>query len=105
MKKILYLLIVFTVNLSFVQDYSDVIKTYLQQNRSQYSLQQQDISDISVVSQAFSKSMQSYNVYAEQRHQGIKLFNSTSPFLVKDGAVVSANNYIKRGRKAFFVLS
>lgn len=90
MKKILYLLIVFTVNLSFAQDYSGLIKTYLQQNRSQYSLQQQDISDISVVSQSFSKSMQSYNVYVEQRYQGIKLFNSTSPFLIKDGTVASA---------------
>lgn len=90
MKKILYLLIVFTVNLSFAQDYSGLIKTYLQQNRSQYSLQQQDISDISVVSQSFSKSMQASNVYVEQRYQGIKLFNSTSPFLIKDGTVASA---------------
>lgn len=90
MKKILYFFIVFTVNLSFAQDYSGVIKTYLQQNRSLYSLQQQDISDISVVSQSFSKSMEGYTIYVEQRHQGIKLFNSTSPFVVKDGAVVSA---------------
>ncbi|MDC8002058.1 T9SS-dependent M36 family metallopeptidase [Aequorivita todarodis] len=90
MKKILYLFIIFTANLSFAQDYSGVIKTYLEQNRSAYSLQQQDISDISVVSQSFSTSMQAYTVYVEQRYQGIKLFNSTSPFLVKDGAVVSA---------------
>lgn len=90
MKKILYFFIVFTVNLSFAQDYSGVIKTYLQQNRSLYSLQQQDISDISVVSQSFSKSMEAYTIYVEQRHQGITLFNSTSPFVVKDGAVVSA---------------
>jgi len=90
MKKIIYLFIIFTVNLSFAQDFSGVIKNYLQQNRTQYSLQQQDISDISVVSQSFSKSMQAYNVYVEQHYQGIKLFNSTSPFLLKDGAVVSA---------------
>ncbi len=90
MKKILYLFIVFTVNLSFAQDYTGVIKTYLQQNRSLYSLQQQDISDISIVSQSFSKSMEAYTIYVEQRHQGITLFNSTSPFIVKDGAVVSA---------------
>lgn len=90
MKKILYLIIIFAVNLSFAQDYSSVIKTYLQQNRTQFSLQQQDVSDISVVSQSFSKSLQAYNVYVQQRHQGIKLFNSNSPFLIKDGAVLSA---------------
>lgn len=90
MKKVLYLIIIFAVNLSFAQDYSGVIKTYLQQNRTQYSLQQQDVSDISVVSQSFSKSLQAYNVYVQQQHQGIKLFNSNSPFVIKDGAVVSA---------------
>ncbi|QQX77806.1 MULTISPECIES: T9SS-dependent M36 family metallopeptidase [Aequorivita] len=90
MKKILYLIIILAVNLSFGQDYSNVVKTYLQQNRTQYSLQQQDVSDISVASQSFSKSMQAYNVYVQQQHQGIKLYNSNSPFLIKDGVVVSA---------------
>ncbi len=91
MKKVLYLLIIFAVNVSFAQDYSSVVKSYLQQNRSQYSLQQQDISDITIASQTFSKSMKVQNVYVEQRYQGIKLFNSVSPFVIKDGAVVSAN--------------
>lgn len=90
MKKVLYLIIFFAVNISFAQDYSNLVKTYLQQNRSQYSLQQQDISGISIASQSYSKSLKAYNVYVEQRHQGIKLFNSTSPFVIKDGAVFSA---------------
>lgn len=90
MKKVLYLIIFFAVNTSFAQDYSNLIKTYLQQNRSQYSLQQQDISDISIASQSYSKNLEAYTVYVEQRHNGIKLFNSTSPFVVKDGAVFSA---------------
>ncbi len=90
MKKVLYLIIFFAVNISFAQDYSNLVKTYLQQNRSQYSLQQQDISDISIASQSYSKSLKAYNVYVEQRHQGIKLFNSVSPFTIKDGAVYSA---------------
>ncbi len=90
MKKVLYLIIFFAVNISFAQDYSNLIKTYLQQNRSQYSLQQQDISDISIASQSYSKSLKVYNVYVEQKHQGIKLFNSTSPFVIKDGTVYSA---------------
>ena len=90
MKKIIYLLLLFAVNSSFAQDYSNEIKTYLQQNRALYSLQPQDISDISIVSQSYSKSLEAYNVYVEQRYQGIKLFNSTSPFVVKNGAVVHA---------------
>lgn len=91
MKKVLYLLIVFAVNVSFAQDYGTMIKSYLQQSRTQHSLQPQDIADVTVVSQSFSKSMQVHNVYAEQRYQGIGIYNSTSPFVIKDGAVYSAN--------------
>src|SRR5690606_35606348 len=50
----------------------------------------QDVADISVASQSFSKSLRGHNVYVEQRYQGIKVFNSTSPFLIKDGVVASA---------------
>ncbi len=90
MKKVLYLIIIFTVNISFAQDYSNVVKSYLQQNRSQYSLEQQDISDVSITSQSFSKSLKASTVYVEQRHHGIKVFNSTSPFVIKNGAVATA---------------
>ncbi|WP_026451132.1 T9SS-dependent M36 family metallopeptidase [Aequorivita capsosiphonis] len=90
MKKVLYLLIIFAVNLSFAQDYNGVVKTYLQQNLTENSLKQQDVSDISIASQSFSKSMQVQNLYVEQRHNGIKVYNSTSPFVLKDGEVISA---------------
>lgn len=90
MKIKLCLLLLLMTNLSFGQDYSAVIQNYLQQNRAQFQLQQQDVSDISVASQSFSNSLQAHNVYVEQRYQGIKIFNSTSPFLLKDGTVVSA---------------
>ena len=90
MKKVLYLLIFFAVNVSFAQDYSSIIKSYLQQNRSQFALQLEDIADISIASQTFSKSMKSHNVYVEQRYQGIPVFNLTSPFAIRNGAVVSA---------------
>lgn len=90
MKKVLYLFIIFAVNLSFAQDNSSVVKNYLKQNRSQHSLKQQDVSDISIASQSFSKSMQVQNLYVEQRHKGVKVYNSTSPFVLKNGAVVSA---------------
>eukprot|EP00389_Voromonas_pontica_P004622 GDKH01006873.1.p1 GENE.GDKH01006873.1~~GDKH01006873.1.p1 ORF type:complete len:166 (-),score=4.45 GDKH01006873.1:182-679(-) len=90
MRKIFYLLIFFAVNTAFAQDYSNVIKAYLQQNKSQFSLQQQDVADISIASQTASKSMGVHNVYVEQRYQGIKIFNSSSPFVIKDGAVLNA---------------
>ena len=90
MKKVVYFFFFFAVNLSFAQDYSSVVNSYLQNNRSEFALESQDISDVSIVSQSFSKSLKAENVYVEQRYQGIKVFNSSSPFVIKDGQVVSA---------------
>lgn len=90
MKKFFYLFIFFAVNFSFAQDYSGLIESYLQQNRSQFSLQQKDIQDITIAGQSFSKSMQVHNVYVDQNYQGIKVFKSVSPIVIKDGSVVSA---------------
>ena len=91
MKKVIYVFIFFAVNYSFGQDFKATVKSYLQQHKTELSLQQQDISDISISSEAYSNSLKAYNVYAEQNYQGIKVFNSVSPFLIKDGQVVHAN--------------
>ncbi|MCB0464859.1 MAG: T9SS-dependent M36 family metallopeptidase [Aequorivita sp.] len=90
MKKILYFLFLLAVNLSFAQDFSSAVKTYLQNNRSQFGLQPQDISDVSIASQSFSKSLKANTVYVEQNYQGIKVFNATSPFIIQDGSVTLA---------------
>ena len=91
MKKVIYLIIFFAVNQSFGQDFKATVKSYLQQHKAEFSLQQQDISDISISSEAYSNSLKAYNVYVEQNYQGIKIFNSVSPFLIKNGQVVHAN--------------
>lgn len=90
MKKLFYFIVFFAVNFSFAQDNSSAVKSYLQNNLSQFSLQLQDVSDVNVASESYSNSLKAYTVYVEQRHDGIKVFNSTSPFILKDGAVVSA---------------
>lgn len=90
MKKIIYLFVLFAVNLTFGQDFSSSIQNYLKQHQKEYSLQQQDISDFSIASQGLSKSLKAYTVYVDQYYQGIKVFNSVSPFVIRDGEVVNA---------------
>lgn len=92
MKKIIYLFILFAFNLSFAQDYSGTIKSYLQQNRSKMNLEQQDFSDITISSQSNSKSLKADNVYVEQRFRGIKVHNAISSFVIKNGSVVSSQS-------------
>lgn len=90
MKKIIYLFVFFCVNLSFGQDFTAVVKSYLKEHKTKFSLNQGDISDISISSQSFSNSLQAYNVYVDQNYQGIKVYNSVSPFVIKDGGVLNA---------------
>jgi len=91
MKKILYLLVFFAVCVAQAQDFNGVISNYLDNNRAELGLELQDISDVVVNSQSFSKSLDAHTVYASQRYQGIEVFNSTSAFAIKGGSVVAAN--------------
>src|SRR5690554_2657932 len=91
MKKIIYFFIFFAVNLSFGQDFTATVKAYLQSSQPQSLLTQGDIGEVSIASQSFSKSLKAYNVYVEQFHQGIKIYNSVSPFLIREGRVLNAN--------------
>jgi len=90
MKKLFYLLILFAFNFSFAQDYSSAVKSYLQNNRAQFELQPQDISDINIASQSFSKSLKATTAYVEQRFEDISIYNTNSPFVLRDGSVISA---------------
>ncbi len=91
MKKVLYLLAFITVSFANAQDFSSVVSSYLSGNHAELGLEAQDVSEFSVDSQSFSKSMDLNNVYVNQKHQGIEIFNSTSSIAIKNGNVVHSN--------------
>ncbi|MFT5435476.1 MAG: extracellular elastinolytic metalloproteinase [Ulvibacter sp.] len=91
MKKLLYVLAFFTVTIATAQDFSESVSTYLNNNRSELGLQSQDVAEFAVKSNSYSKSMDLENVYVNQTHQGIEIFNSTSSFAIKNGTVVNAS--------------
>ncbi|OAB80468.1 T9SS-dependent M36 family metallopeptidase [Cochleicola gelatinilyticus] len=91
MKKVLYLACFFVVGIAVGQDYNGAISNYLNSNQAEAGLQNDDITDFTITSQSFSKSMQLENVYVTQRYQGIDVFNTSSSFAVKEGSVVTAN--------------
>ena len=91
MKKLLYLLAFLTVSIAGAQDYTQVIQSYLNNNRAQLGLTAGDVEQVTVYSQSFSKSMNVNNVYAGQTINGIDVFNSVSSFAIKAGLVVNAN--------------
>lgn len=91
MKKIICLLAFFAVNLSFGQDFTAAVNSYLQSFQGKSSLNQMDVSDVSISAQSYSQSLKAYNVYVEQNYKGIKIHGSISPFVIQDGQVISAN--------------
>lgn len=88
MKKLLYLLAFITTSIAGAQDYGPIIQSYLNASRAQWGLTSQDVEQIAVNSQSFSKSMDVQNVYASQTLQGIEVYNSVSNFAIKNGTIV-----------------
>ncbi|MDB9961785.1 T9SS-dependent M36 family metallopeptidase, partial [Oceanihabitans sp.] len=63
--------------------------------KSDYNLIDNDIQDLYVTNEFFSKSSEITHVYVNQRYQGIKIHNAISSVAIKDGAVFYyANNLI-----------
>ncbi|MBX2828629.1 MAG: T9SS-dependent M36 family metallopeptidase [Flavobacteriaceae bacterium] len=90
MKKLLYLCAFLTVAVAGAQDYAGVIKSHLSSNSAIHGLTAQDVESISILSHGTSQSMNVENVYVNQQHNGIDVFNSTSSFAIRNGQVVYA---------------
>lgn len=92
MRRILFLFLSSFIlsQLSFAQDFTHLIKTYLQEVQPESDFAANDLTDISVTSQAFSKSLEAHTVYVDQNFNGIRVFNTVSPFVVKQGKVEKA---------------
>mgnify|MGYP002640164367 FL=1 len=90
MKKLLLLAGFLTFNFGFAQDEARVIREYLGQERAQFNLTASDVQSPALKSSSFSQSMNVTTAYANQTHQGIEVFNTTSRFAIRDGQVVSA---------------
>ncbi|TYA52426.1 T9SS-dependent M36 family metallopeptidase [Formosa maritima] len=76
-------------------EYGNVIQTYLAQNQAKYKISANDIEDLYVNKEYFSKSTKINHVYVNQRYQGIEIHNAISSVAIKDNAVFYyANNLI-----------
>ncbi len=96
MKRVLLLLVVLAFQSMSAQNYAEIVEQYMDQNRSQWGFTSEDVQDLQLSSSSFSKSMNVQNVYLNQAHNGIEVFNSTSTFALKNGQVVMAkSNFVR----------
>src|SRR5690625_4607096 len=78
------------VQFSFAQDYRAISLKYFQDHLERYQLTEQDVSGLQVSSSSYSESLKAQNVYVNQYHNGILVFNSVSSLVVRDDVVKSA---------------
>lgn len=95
MKNFIFLLSVLCISSVYAQDFNQTIQSYFDQNRNQHQLTVQDVADVRISAQAYSKSTKVYHVYAHQQYQGIDVFNAITNF------AISPNQEIKSAKVGF----
>ena len=78
MKKITFLVVFMVSLMGFSQTPIEKIKNYMNENRSKFQLQSQDISDLVIVNDFSSESTGIFNYHVKQRHLGIEILSSDS---------------------------
>ena len=101
MKKITLLTALMISFIGFSQSNKKTIQTYLENNRAQFGLTTQDISDLTILNEFQGKGTNITSCYLAQRHQGIEIFNGQSTIAIKDGKVlkVGSNLYSNMAQK------
>ncbi|MBQ0768652.1 MAG: M36 family metallopeptidase, partial [Bizionia sp.] len=73
-------------------EYGTLIQNWLEKNKGDYKLTQNDISDLQVSNAFFSKKSKINHVYLNQAFQGIPVFNAVSSVSIKDKSVFYYSN-------------
>ena len=73
------------------QNTDQIVGDYLENNSKKYQFSPEDVSDLYLDSQHFSKSTKVEHVYMQQRFEGKAIYNAIGSFALKDGEVVYAS--------------
>ena len=92
MKKIIYIVVLFISAIGFSQSNKELIRTYLEDNKSQLKLSSQDISDWILESEVNGSGTKITSCFILQRFNGIEIFNAQSNISIKDGKVIQIGN-------------
>jgi len=86
------LLLLFIANFAFSQNPTQIIQQYLENNRSDFGLTQEDISDWVIESEANSSVTGITNYHVKQRYQGIDIDHALTNFSLKNNIVFYVAN-------------
>lgn len=92
MKKITLLVVFLFSILGYSQTPLEKIKSYMNDNRSKFALQNQDIADLVIVNDFSSESTGIFNYHVKQKYSGIEILSSDSNFWIKNGEVINGGD-------------
>lgn len=100
MKRITLGLVFLASFMGFSQSPIEKIRAYANENRTKYSLTQEDVSDLVIVNEFSSESTGINSYHVKQRLNGIEVFNSDSNFWIKNEKVINGGkNFIPNVRE------
>jgi extracellular elastinolytic metalloproteinase len=82
------------------QDYSGVINSHLEANKSKFEVTSQDIANLKVYNQVYSRHNKVTHVYAVQQHNGVEVYNAIANVAIKNNAVVYVGNNMQKDIKS-----
>ncbi len=88
MRRPLFLFLVLLLNFASAQNFESIIETYFNQNTQISNLQRTDVDEFFITDQSYSKSMDLYNVYAQQAYQGIPIHAAIGSFAIRGNKVL-----------------
>ena len=85
---------------AMAQDYSGVMNNYLEANKSTLQVTSDDVSNMKIYNQVFTRHNKVTHVYAVQQVNGIEVYNAIANLAIKDGKVAYISNDMQRDMKS-----
>ncbi len=97
MKRCIYLLLFFGSLVTYSQSNRQLIQSYLEENKKQLNLTNQDISDWIIESEVEGSGTKITSCHFTQRYSGLEIYNAQSNAWIKEGKVLKVENrFIER---------
>lgn len=92
MSKIFLLLALMFVSIFNAQQFQPTISDYLDNPDHNFNFKPSDVNEFEITDQFYSKRMNLYNVYVQQKHQDIPILNAIGSFAIRQNKILNFNH-------------
>ncbi|MCF6279470.1 MAG: T9SS-dependent M36 family metallopeptidase [Flavobacteriaceae bacterium] len=77
---------------AYSQDFTELIRTYFNENKQTLNLLEEDVSDWIITNEVYSRKSEVTHVYVQQVYNGIPIFNAVGNFAIKNNRILFSQN-------------